>query len=1197
MTRQRYDRTPNRVAEPESSGATRFFSWVDWAAFWTAFAVSMAVYVYTLAPTVTLEDSGELAVGSDHLGVPHPPGYPIWTIITWLFTRVFAFVTFRGQPNPAWSVGLASAVFGALATGVTAILLCRSGRDMLRSLKRTTEVIGEGNESLVCWSGGVVASLLFAFSPVTWSQAVIVEVYSLNAFFLVTVLFFAYVWMRRPLERLPVMSWLVLGIGLVCLGAMISRLVLHIGAFPDFTKVGIYYVLGILLLVAMAVAMAVAWRLHPEGRLLYLTALSFGLGLTNYQVILLLALTLVVIVFVKDVNLFRDFFIAAIPFGFYFLLVKWGAIQALVGPDVRILFMGIVHPTHPLTFVTIIANFVVLALAYAYLPNGKVVAPTILCVELGLSVYAFMPLASETNPPINWGYPRTWEGFVHAITRGQYEKIVPTDIISPAFFRQVGDYMADLRAKFTLPIAILGILPFTAWNVRVGQGRRVRALYVAIALAAAAVGLIMIEELRVAGAGQEIPALSATYRLLIGGLGLLMIIGVFSLFLGEIMELIDKATGRIRTTASERVMVYVVLGAVAVIALAVIGFVALVLQVIMKPDSGLSVAEKVGIAVTMLGAFPLAALVVFLMRSGVQLQLDIDRDDQKWILATLTGFLVMSVVLIALANPKGDIQDEFIQRVKFISSHALFAFWIGYGLLLGLSAADTLIRGNRILTIAGVALVTIALPAIPLRENAYNQRLIRTDGGAEQNGHDFGWQFGNYQLRGAAAITEELEADEEPLPNPSFPPEMGPNAVFFGGTDPGRFVPTYMIYSADVRSDVFLITQNALADNTYMSVMRDLYGNDIWIPSTADGNYAFQKYVEDVREGRMPANAAIKIENGRVSVQGVQGVMLINGILAEMIFNYNKWRHDFFVEESYVIQWMYPYLTPHGLIMKINRDQLPALSAEDARNDLDFWDWYTRRLLSSNKFIRDVVARKSFSKLRSAIGGLYVFRNQFPESERAFKEALALYPLSPEANFRLADLYMRWNRMDDAYTVMKAFTVEDPGNDRAVEFVNELGRRRDMSGRITTLEGMLGSGQGSLTHALELADLYRQVGQDPRFMALTASILSNSNIPAQAYLAIVKMYADARKFDQMATALTKYLERVPADMKAWVDLAAVRLALQKPDECVQAVMQAIKVGGDEAKALLRQDKRFDAIRNTPLFTSLTAETQPRRVFP
>lgn len=46
---------------------------------------------------------------------------------------------------------------------------------------------------------------------------------------------------------------------------------------------------------------------------------------------------------------------------------------------------------------------------------------------LGLGCYLYLPIASMTNPPINWGYPRTIEGFFHAITRGQYEGYHPSD--------------------------------------------------------------------------------------------------------------------------------------------------------------------------------------------------------------------------------------------------------------------------------------------------------------------------------------------------------------------------------------------------------------------------------------------------------------------------------------------------------------------------------------------------------------------------------------------------------------------------------------------------------------------------------------------------------------------------------------------------------------------------------------------------
>jgi tetratricopeptide (TPR) repeat protein len=916
----------------------------------------------------------------------------------------------------------------------------------------------------------------------------------------------------------------------------------------------------------------------PNDRLLYLTALVFGFGLTNYQVLLLLIVSLVLVVLLKDLALFRDFVIAGAPYVVVYYLIQKGALPKIS------------HPTDTVTYIYGGLNFLALGLAYALLPHGRCVAPTILFAELGVSVYVFMPLASETNPPINWGYPRTWEGFLHALTRGQYERIAPTSMFSAQFVRQFGDYLSDLRSKFTLPVALLGTLPFTAWSARVGAGR-VRALYASIALSVVAVCLITVEEF-VMPTGVELRLLSQLYRVLIFLVAVLMGIGGAALLIGRIREFAGRLADA-RAPLSEKLTA----GCVLLAGTAAVAFYAFVLLgKLVDPALQGDPKTRAGILVLLLAPAAIAGLVAYLMLGRARLELEMDAEGQKWVIGTLAGFAVMSMVLIVLANPKGDIQDEFIQRVKFISSHALFAFWIGYGLVFGLAYADNITRGNRLVKWAGIG-VTLLLPVIPLLQNAYNQELLRTDGGAEMYGHDFGWQFGNYQLRGAPALLEELSPDEEPLPNPAFPPEMGPRAVFFGGTDPGRFVPTYMIYCADVRSDVYLITQNALADNTYMSVMRDLYGDTIWIPSVVDGNFAFQKYVEDVRAGRVPASADIKIENGRVSVQGVGGVMLINGILAQMIFEHNKAVHDFYVEESYVIQWMYPYLTPHGLIMKINRDPLPTLPADVVRDDMDFWDWYTRRLTGDVRFQRDVVARKSFSKLRSAIAGVYAVRGQFAEAERSFLDALELYPLSPEANFRLADLYTRWNRFDDAIRVMEEFARQDPNNDRAGGFANELKNRRDLTNRRKELEAELASGKASVGRALDLADVYRKMGLQEPFMALTRSLLDNPEMPPPVFLRLAQLYIEEKKFDLVVRALEGYVARVPADMKGWLDLTAVQAALQKTDDALRSAQQAVRVGGEAARNVLREDKRFDLLRSLPAFRALAGSATPLLLAP
>ena len=131
--------------------------------------------------------------------------------------------------------------------------------------------------------------------------------------------------------------------------------------------------------------------------------------------------------------------------------------------------------------------------------------------------------------------------------------------------------------------------------------------------------------------------------------------------------------------------------------------------------------------------------------------------------------------------------------------------------------------------------------------------------------------------------------------------------------------------------------------------------------------------------------------------------MAINGLLTKVIFDHNP-KNEFFVEESFPLDWMYPYLTPFGVIMKINRQPLPSLTEDIFDRDHQFWKQYSKRLTGDiidydtpvktitdwiektylrhdfngftgdRKFVHDDDAQKSFSKLRSSIGGIYAWR-------------------------------------------------------------------------------------------------------------------------------------------------------------------------------------------------------------------------------
>lgn len=277
---------------------------------------------------------------------------------------------------------------------------------------------------------------------------------------------------------------------------------------------------------------------------------------------------------------------------------------------------------------------------------------------------------------------------------------------------------------------------------------------------------------------------------------------------------------------------------------------------------------------------------------------------------------------------------------------------------------------------------------------------------------------------------------------------MPEGSLYFGGTDAGRFV----ITAANALKDpppVFTLTQNALADNTYMAHLRALYGDRIWLPAQEDSNQAFRQYVEDVQAGRIEAGAEVSFKDGRVSVQGVAGVMMINGILADMIFEHNRSERAIFIEESYVVPWMYPYLEPHGLILTLNAEPLGALPAGVMSRDRKFWKKQIALLEKQPGFESNTEARKAFSKLRSAIAGVYAYRKMPGEAEAAFRQALRLYPLSPEANFRLAVLYEEQGELEKARDLMTTFLRANPpeGDKQVRQFLEQLERRMQESER------------------------------------------------------------------------------------------------------------------------------------------------------
>jgi hypothetical protein len=119
------------------------------------FVLTLLVYLSTLSPTVGEADSFEFQVVSYTLGIAHPTGYPLYILLGKLFTLL-------PIGNVAYRVNLISPLFAGLAA--VCLYLCLV--------------------HLTCHrAASLLATLTFAFSRTFWSQAVIAEVYTLNAFF------------------------------------------------------------------------------------------------------------------------------------------------------------------------------------------------------------------------------------------------------------------------------------------------------------------------------------------------------------------------------------------------------------------------------------------------------------------------------------------------------------------------------------------------------------------------------------------------------------------------------------------------------------------------------------------------------------------------------------------------------------------------------------------------------------------------------------------------------------------------------------------------------------------------------------------------------------------------------------------------------------------------------------------------------
>ena len=1307
---------------PAPAKTPALFRRIDWLTFLATFLVVWVGYYLTLAPEMTLEDSGELATGSFYAGIPHPPGYPVWTLYTWLWTVLVPI------KNVAWRVALGEATGGALAAGLLGLLVSRGSSLLVEGIEELKTMCGRWKDG-ICLVSGFVAGMLLGFNGFMWSQSVIVEVYSFSVASLVVVLLCLLRWIYAPHQR----RYLYLG------------LFFHGLCFTNHQT---------LIVAAMGIEVAIAAANFRLGRSLWLgNSIVYLSGLILKQQHILTALEQNQAVFV----IFNVVGVCSLAAYLWFAFLTKEAL-AEVGLDLCMagFFLALAAARGAGAWklwvaLAALAGWVVLGAKNWRLGHEWLVTILLgVCWLAGAGFYFYMPLAGMTNPPMQWGYPRTVEGFIHAFTRGQYDRTNPTDVIHDPmrFLTQLSMLGTGIIEEFNWVYAFLALIPFLFF---LRLHRRERAWLIGITAIYLCLGVLLLILLNPPPdrAAQELVRVfftaSHTMIALLIGYGLTLVAAYMA-------------------THYQKFRPWGMAGGAVAIALALLSFVEVTRDTYFGQAAPMDLPK-------------LFALVV-----------DTFTNKDQYGLPVFAGLLLVGMMV------------AFVGSLYFYRQRAPLAITLAIFALMPLHSILTHWSDN------------------------------------EQRNHWFGYYFGHDMFSPPL-----MGADGKPIY-----PEMTKDAILFGGTDPGRFAPTYMIFCDSFvpgrclpsddqkfdRRDVYIITQNALADDTYLCYLRAQYfrsaqidppffqelfrsdnerqanvdtnflaravqpldrffaglgrrvekdrrtftswftekdfvnlpalaarlrpgpdqdevsrflydclspetrkqlesaGNksrlgpalardfnqmlerdlearkqitekaaqksasdasiaigkateadrqrslaldkeiaelsrvdlsarfkpeqlsaylqdflkqnpqsdtrvrldrlllessyskeiaaslggvypdrEIYIPSPADLRKSYDEYLIDAQrryeQHQLKPGEDLRPDpaSGKVTISGQVSVMAINGLLCKVIFEHNP-KNEFFVEESFPIDWMYPYLTPYGIILKLNRQPLAVLPDEVVSKDQEFWRQYSGRLIGSwitnetrvpdiarwvektylrhnfagfsgdRKFIRDDQAQKSFSKLRSAVAGIYNWRANAapigsPERERmlkaadlAYRQAFAFCPYSPEAVFHYSNFLTSQQRFEDALVIVSTCHKLDPFNAQVADLAGKLEewKKRNGGAQLSQAEERVEKDPDNYQAALDLASSFAQMGLTDRAVPILDRILNNPHAGAGPMRALLQAYGSlglTNKLQETVNRLAAIERTNPADWDAVVGLSEGYRFLQRLDLAVQPLERIV----------------------------------------
>ncbi len=162
------------------------------------FLLVYLVYHLSLYYSIPGGDAGELAAESCHLGIAHPPGYPLFTLLYHYIPSIIPIIRFHlnpddnnynilidWEPTVAWKMNHLSCMISAL----TALTIASIIQEIIKIQNQINNKNNMRSHSSLLPM--YVPSILFAFAPVVWEYAITAEVFAMNNFFCAIMIYLA----------------------------------------------------------------------------------------------------------------------------------------------------------------------------------------------------------------------------------------------------------------------------------------------------------------------------------------------------------------------------------------------------------------------------------------------------------------------------------------------------------------------------------------------------------------------------------------------------------------------------------------------------------------------------------------------------------------------------------------------------------------------------------------------------------------------------------------------------------------------------------------------------------------------------------------------------------------------------------------------------------------------------------------------